>query len=178
MLLKIVIGLVVLIAVFLTYVALQPSDFKIERSTLISAPPATLFPYINNPRKFEEWNPWSKQDPSIKLAFAGPVEGVDAKSSWESSKMGNGSMTIERSIPNESVYARLDFLTPFKGTNYSEYKLTPEGDQTRVAWIMRGTSAFIPRIVCVFMGGMDGMMGGEFEKGLASLKTIAESKVN
>ncbi len=40
MLKKILIGLLVLVALFVIVVAMQPSDFRVERSATIAAPPA------------------------------------------------------------------------------------------------------------------------------------------
>jgi hypothetical protein len=48
MLKKILIALVAIIAVFLIVVALQPSEFKVERSAAISAPPAAVFDQVND----------------------------------------------------------------------------------------------------------------------------------
>ncbi|MDZ7901387.1 MAG: hypothetical protein U5L01_02070 [Rheinheimera sp.] len=63
---KILIGLVVVIVIFVVVVALQPSEFRIERSVLISAPAAEIFPHTNDLRKMQEWSPWKKLDPDAK----------------------------------------------------------------------------------------------------------------
>lgn len=176
MLKKILIGMGIVVAAILLMAALSPADFKIERSTVIAAPAAAVFPYINNPRLTEEWNPFSKKDPNIKTTFEGPDEGVGAKTSWTgNSEVGSGSMTIIDSEPNKLVRLILDFKEPMAVTHNAEYALSEEGAQTRMTWSMSGKSPFFARVICLFMN-MDKMVGGEFEKGLASLKTIAETK--
>jgi hypothetical protein len=58
MLKKILIGLAVLIALFLVIVALQPSEFRVERTTTIAAPQADVFAQVNDLHKWEAWSPW------------------------------------------------------------------------------------------------------------------------
>ena len=70
---------------------------------------------------------------------------------------------------------RLDFLKPFKGTNIADFTFKPEGDQTVVTWSMSGKNNFVTKAVGLFIN-CDKMCGDQFEKGLASLKTIAEAE--
>jgi len=44
-----------------------------------------------------------------------------------------------------------------------------------VTWRMEGHNGFLGKAFALFMG-MDKVVGGEFEKGLASMKTLAESE--
>jgi uncharacterized protein YndB with AHSA1/START domain len=176
MLKKILIGLVVVVALFLGYVAMKPSEFHVVRETTINAPAEVVFVYVNSPRKMDIWNPWMKMDPAIKASYSGPESGVGAGSSWEGPKMGSGSATVIDSVKNSLVRTRLDFLKPFKSTSITEFSLKPNGKQTTIAWSISGHSAFIPRIFCTLMAhGYEDMMGGTFEKGLVDLKTLAES---
>ena len=52
----------------------------------------------------------------------------------------------------------------------------PEGDHTAVAWSMDGKNNFIAKAVGLFVN-CDKLVGGDFEKGLASLKSVAETAV-
>ena len=72
MLKKILIVLVTIIALFLIVVALQPSEFSVERTATMAAPPATVFEQVNDFHKWEAWSPWAKLDPDAKIAFEGP----------------------------------------------------------------------------------------------------------
>ena len=84
-------------------------------------------------------------------------------------------MTITESRPNELVRLKLDFLRPFKATNIAEFTFKPEGDQTTVMWSMTGKRNFFFKAFGLFMD-CDKMIGPDFEKGLASMKAIAESR--
>jgi uncharacterized protein YndB with AHSA1/START domain len=57
---------------------------------------------------------------------------------------------------------------------WAEFTFTPQGDRTAVTWSMSGTQNFMAKAFCMFMS-MDKMVGGEFEKGLAQMKSVAES---
>ena len=176
MILKGAIAIAAIVVVILIYAYLQPGDFRVERSAVIAAPAETVFPYVNDPVKAELWNPFSKEDPNIQRSFSGPKEGVGAHMAWVGNSMaGEGSVTIVESVPYEKVRVQLDFKKPFQGTNFGEYTLSRQSEnQIKVTWAMTGKAAFIPRVICVFVG-MDKMMGGQLEKGLATMKSLAES---
>jgi hypothetical protein len=183
MIVKTLLAFVAIVGAFLGYVALKPADFQISREIRIAASADAIYPYLNNPKKMDTWNPWTKIDPQVKMAYSGPEAGVGAVSSWEGNKdIGAGSSTIVESVPNRLVRSRLDFLKPFKSTSMTDFTLTQEGAQTVVKWSMSGKSPFIPRVFCTLMTiatnmDMDKMVGGNFEKGLAELKTIVEKPI-
>jgi hypothetical protein len=83
-------------------------------------------------------------------------------------------MTLTESRPSELVRIKLEFFKPFAATNTTEFTFVPQGEQTQVTWSMSGRNGFMAKAFCMFMD-MDKMVGGDFEKGLASMKTVAES---
>jgi hypothetical protein len=178
MLIKILMGLVVVVAVFALVVALQPSDFRVARSATISAPPAVVFSQVNDFHKWEAWSPWAKMDPAAKNTFAGAPSGTGAIFEWAgNSKVGEGRMTLIESRSPDLIRIRLDFVKPFAATNMAEFTFRPEGNETAVTWSMTGKNNFIARALCLFMN-MDKMVGGEFEKGLENLKSATSVAAN
>ena len=172
---KIAIGVVAVLAVFLIVVALQPSEYRIERSAVMNAPATDVFAQLNDFHKWEAWSPWAKMDPAAKNKFEGPDSGKDASFWWSGNdQVGEGRMTIVESKPSELVSIRLDIEKPFKGTSTSEFTLKPEGDQTVVTWSMFGKNDFMGKAISLIMN-CDKMVGTEFEKGLANMKAIVES---
>jgi len=172
---KVLLGIVVVVAVFLTIVYLQPSRFRIERSTLIAAPPEKVFVQVDNLRNWDAWSPWAKLDPNAKNTFEGPSSGAGATFRWAGNKeVGEGSMTIIESIPGELVRIQLEFIKPFEDQSTAEFTFQPSDDQTEVTWSMYGENNFMSKAFCLFMD-MDQMLGGQFEQGLAQLKSVAES---
>jgi hypothetical protein len=176
MLTTVLIVLAAVVVVFLIVVAMQPSGFRVERSATIAAPSAVVFPQVNDLHKFQDWSPWAKRDPACKTSFEGPPAGTGAGFHWAGNKeVGEGRMTITESRPNELVRFRLDFLKPFAATNTAEFAFKPSGNQTVVTWSMSGERNFFFKAFGLFVN-CDKMIGSDFEKGLANMKAIAETR--
>jgi uncharacterized protein YndB with AHSA1/START domain len=171
----ILLGLVVIVLVLAGVVALQPSDFRIVRTATISAPAPVVFSQVNDFHKWEAWSPWAKMDPAAKNTFAGAPSGTGAIFEWAgNSKVGEGRMTLTESRPPDLIRIKLEFLRPFAGTSTAAFTFRPEGNQTVVTWTMEGKNNFLARAFCLFVS-QDRMIGGEFEKGLAQMKAVAEA---
>ena len=50
----------------------------------------------------------------------------------------------------------------------------PEGDRTAVTWSMAGEHNFVAKAMHLVMN-LDRMIGANFEKGLAQMKSVAET---
>lgn len=175
MLIKILVVAVVALCGFLIYVALKPSACTISREIVIQASPEALFSYINNSKKMNDWMPWQDSDPGVKMQYSGPEEGVGSKSSWDSNgKMGVGNAVVIESIPNKSVKTQLTYTKPMEMSQLAEVTLTPVDGATKVKWSVDGHNGFLFRLMGIIMN-VEKMVGGEFEKGLAKLKTVAEA---
>ncbi|SFI86359.1 SRPBCC family protein [Planctomicrobium piriforme] len=167
--------LLVLLVAFLISVALQPNEFVVTRSMTMAAPPATVFPYVNDFHKWEQWSPWAKLDPNAKNSFEGPSEGKDSKFSWDGNdEVGAGSMTITDSDPDKLVKMDLVFLRPFPCKNVAEFTLEPDAAGTKVTWIMSGQNNFMGKLVGMLMD-MDALVGDMFVTGLNNMKRIVET---
>ncbi len=175
MLKKILIVIGIIVVVFVIIVALQPAEFHVARTVTIGAAAELVFAQVNELKKWEAWSPWVKMDPAMKQTYEGPASGTGAISRWAgNNQVGEGSMTITESRPNELIRFNLQFIKPMAGTSTAEFNFKPEGKQTTVTWSMSGRNNFIAKAMCLFMN-MDKMVGGEFEKGLAQIKSITET---
>ena len=176
MLKKILLAVAVIILLFVIVVAMQPADFRITRSTTIAAPAETVFAHVNDFHKWDAWSPWAKLDPAMKQAYEGSAAGTGAIYTWDGNKdVGTGRMTLTESRSNELVRIKLEFLKPFAAVNDTEFTFKSEGNQTAVTWSMTGKNNFIAKAFSLIMN-MDKMVGGDFEKGLAQMKTLAEAE--
>jgi hypothetical protein len=172
---KIFIALAVIVIVFVIVVAMQPSEFHVARSAAISVPAPAVFTQVNDFHKWEAWNPWGKIDPAMKQAYEGAPAGTGAIYTWVGNKeVGEGRMTITESHPSDLIRIKLEFFKPFAGNSVAEFTFKPEGDQTVVTWSMAGENNFTAKAIHLFMA-MDKMIGGQFEKGLAQMKSIVEA---
>jgi hypothetical protein len=167
--------LIAAVAVFAAVAAAQPADYRVVRQTSIAAPSAVIFAEVNDFHKWEAWSPWAKLDPNAKNTFEGPASGTGSIFKWSGNDdIGEGQMTLRDSRPDEMISIKLDFIRPFPSTCDVEFSFVPTDGKTVVTWSMTGKKDFISKAVCLFMN-MDKMVGGDFERGLAALKSTAES---
>lgn len=175
MLKKTLLALLILAAGFAVVVALQPSDFRVSRSAKMAAPPETVFAQVNDFHQWQAWSPWAKLDPNAQFSYSGPASGPGAVFRWAgNNEVGEGAMTILESKPGERILIQLDFLKPMAGTSTAEFTFRPEAGQTSVTWSMFGKNNFIAKAMGLFMN-CDEMIGGQFEKGLAQMKSVVEA---
>jgi len=174
MLAKTLIVLAVIAVVFITIVAMQPSEFRVARTATIAAPAPEVFAQVNDYRKWPGWSPYEKLDPAMKKSYEGAPVGKGAVYSWAGNdQAGEGRATITESRPNELIRIQLEFMKPFAATNTAEFAFKPQGDKTDVTWSLTGHRNFMFKAVGLFMN-MDKMVGGQFEEGLAQLKSVVE----
>jgi hypothetical protein len=174
MLKKILFALAATIVVLAIVVALQPSTFHIERSVTVAAPPPVPHALVNDFHAWGGWSPWEKLDPAMKRSYDGPVAGVGAKYAWAGNDdVGEGRMTIEQSSARQ-IQIRLEFIQPFAATNRATFAFDPVAEGTKVTWAMDGDKNFASKAFGLVMD-MDEMIGADFERGLASMKALAES---
>jgi K+-transporting ATPase KdpF subunit len=173
--LKFIGGVVVLAIVVVLCVALtKPDSFRVERSVTINASPEKVATLISDFHQWDGWSPWARLDPNMKTSYSGPASGPGAVYEWEgNSKVGKGRMEILSAEPAKTTI-KLDFLKPFEGHNITDFVLEPQGSATRVNWIMNGPMTLFPGKIMSVFSPMDKMIGPDFDKGLANLKTIAE----
>lgn len=172
--LAVVAVLAVVAAVVLILAASKPDSFRVERKATVKADPGKVFPCINDFHNWAAWSPFEKIDPNMRKTFSGAANGKGAVYEWSgNNKAGTGRMEILESSAPSKVTIKLDFLKPFEGHNTSEFTMSPKGDSTEVTWAMHGPSAFMMKVMHVFVS-MDKMMGKDFEEGLANLKAVAE----
>ena len=166
--------LVVLTAGVLILATTQPDTFTVQRSITINAPPEKIFAIVDDFRRWPDWSPWEKLDPSMKRTLGGAASGKGATYAWKgNSKAGQGRMEVIESVPPRKVGMQLDFNKPFEGHNVAEFTLVPQGEATQVDWVMRGPTPFVSKLMQVFVS-LDTMIGKDFEEGLANLKVLTE----
>lgn len=164
----------ILVVVLVVASLFLPRHAVVSRSAEIAAPAAAVFPFVGDLRRFTEWSPWLERDPAVRVTFTGPTDGVGQTLNWASDKpdVGSGSMTIRRIEPDREVAMLIDFGS--QGTAAATIVLAPAGAATRVTWSVDTDLGFDP--ISRYMGlMMDGLVGPDCEKGLATLKAVAEA---
>jgi hypothetical protein len=165
----------VVVVAAMVYLGTRPERFRIERSALISAPAEVVFPLINDFHQWARWSPWEKLDPKMEKTFGGPTAQPGSTYAWSgNSKAGSGRITLMESKPGELVSIKLEFFKPLPATNQGSFTLAPSGGATRVTWSMEGKNTLMGKVMSPFM---DGIVGKEFERGLASMDTEAQAEM-
>jgi acyl-CoA thioesterase FadM len=175
MILNILSILAIVIIGLLIYAGFKTPEMDIERKISIKASPEKLFPFINNSRTMNDWMPWQDADPTGVLNYSGPTEGVGSRATWNSKgKMGAGESEIVESIQNQIVKTKLTYTKPMVMSQLAYVSLNPQSNgETLVTWSVNCHNTFVFRVFGIFVN-VDKMVGGEFEKGLAKLKNMAE----
>ena len=172
---KIAIAVAVVVVGLVVVVALQPKDYRVSRSATIAAPAPVAFALVNDFHNWAAWSPWATVDPAMKQSFEGAPAGAGAAYTWSGTReVGEGRMTIVESRPPERVRVKLDFDKPLKGTSMAEFTFRSEGDRTVVTWSMTGEKSFVAKAIHLVLG-VERIIGRQFEKGLAAMKTAAEA---
>jgi hypothetical protein len=150
------------------------SSYEVARSTTIGADPARVHALVNDFHEWQRWSPWEDLDPDLERSYTGPDSGLGAHYAWSGNrKAGAGSMEITGSAP-DAIDVQLEFLKPFAAVNQVRFTMTPIAGGTDVEWRMTGEQKGLWGLVGRFLN-MDKLVGKDFEKGLARLKTAAES---
>jgi uncharacterized protein YndB with AHSA1/START domain len=173
-----IIGIVLLaaIVVVLVYGATRPDQFRIARKVTIKAPPDSIYPLVSDLRRFNEWNPFAKADPSAKIVYGATTSGPGGSYNWDSTgQAGKGRMEITEATEPSRVAMSLQFDKPMKANNQVVFALQSQGASTEVTWEMTGKYGLLHKTMGVIFN-FDKMVGGQFEKGLADLKSQAEAR--
>ena len=146
--------------------------YTVKRSTVVNAAPEKVYPFVAAPKAWKQWSVWNQRDPAMQITYSGPESGAGSAWEWKSKSQGDGKMTMTAAEPNKRVAFEL-YFPDFDSTSKGELTFTPEGGGTRVAWTMNGDMGASP-VARWFTLFMDGMVGKDFDAGLANLKALAE----
>lgn len=176
---KVILGVVALLVLaivgLLVAAALQPDDYRVERSREIAASPGAIHEQVSDLERWAEWNPWAELDPKQELSFSDPPSGAGAWYEWKGNEdVGEGRMEITEVTPTQVSY-HLEFVEPFASEAEVYMILEPAegGESTKVTWAMAGDNDFVSKIFGLFFD-MDEAIGADFEKGLKKLDAAAQ----
>lgn len=175
MLKKILISVAVVLVALLALGFVLPDKVHMQREVVINAPQEEVFTLASDLTQQERWSPWFDYDPAAERVVTG--EGVGQKMTWTSKKVGNGSQEITALEAPSRIDTSLDFGD--HGKAKAVMTMEPAEGGTRVVWTfdsnMREGVPVWMQPISTYMGFMmDGMLGKDYEKGLANLKREVE----
>lgn len=150
-----------------------PTNYELERSIRVDASPDEIYALVGDLKRWEDWTPWKKSDPTLVVTLGEKTRGVGASQSWKGDS-GEGALTFTKADPASGVAYDMSM-------NEGKYKSTgavswsKEGSGTKVTWSMQGDVP-MPVLGGYFALMMDSMVGGMFEEGLETLKARAEGR--
>jgi uncharacterized protein YndB with AHSA1/START domain len=148
--------------------------YTVERSATIAAAPERVYEQIADLHKWTAWSPWEDVDPNLQRTYSGAQAGKGAVYAWSGNrKAGQGRMEITEATTPSRVVIDLLFEKPFKSRSDTVFSIQPDGEGSRVTWAMSGKSTLMTKVMGIFTS-MDKLIGPDFEKGLARLRTVAE----
>lgn len=168
--------LYVIIAIGVIYLILcffGPKQVVVEREITINKPIEVVKPKLGDFKFFHDtWSPWTEKDPNMKTTYEGTPGTIGHLYTWSGNKeVREGSMLLS-AINGDTM--RQDMTFDHHGGTVVNFIARGNGNTSTVKWQMVMPVGFFGRTPMLFMN-MDKMMGPDFEKGLAKLKTAMES---
>ncbi|TDT45535.1 polyketide cyclase/dehydrase/lipid transport protein [Maribacter spongiicola] len=164
--------IIAVVFVLITFLALiAPKTYEVSRSIELEHAPEKVWEHLKFLKKQQEWSPWAKKDPNMKLTYTGVDGEVGATSHWSGNKdVGEGEQEITRIDEGRRIEQDLRFLKPYKSRSDCYMDLDDlDGNRCKVSWGFSGKNKF-PMSIMMLFKSMDKMVGKDFEEGLQSLK--------
>ncbi|WP_157450405.1 SRPBCC family protein [Chryseobacterium sp. CCH4-E10] len=170
-----ILGVIILLFVVYAVIAMLAfsGNYHYEKSMIIKAPKEKVWNQISSMQSFNQWNPWMKLDPNMKITYSGTTGEIGDQYCWDSKNdnAGAGCQEIKELVPNQKQKTEMIFKRPFGGQATSEITLSPEGNSTKVTWTMDTEQDAMMKIMRPMM---DYQMGKSYEEGLNNLKNLVE----
>lgn len=164
--------LLAIVAILIIVMLLMGKAYHFEKSIVINAPAEKVYAQINSTKAINQWNPWMKLDPNLKLTYSGNSGQIGDKYCWEGNdEVGSGCQEITALVLNQKQSTKMIFYKPFESDATSNIILTPEGNSTKVTWDMDCELDYPMNLMKLFM---DGQMDKSYGDGLTALKAISE----
>jgi len=174
MLIYLAVAVIAIVAAVLVAAARKPDVFEVSRSATIHAAPERIFALLADFRDWQSWSPYERKDPAMKRSFPGATSGVGALYRFDGNReAGTGELRIVEVEAPTKLAVTLTMTKPMACHNRVTFTLDPAPGGTLVTWHMAGACPFMGKVMGTLFN-MDRMVGGDFERGLSTLKQFAE----
>lgn len=146
--------------------------WRVERSALVAAPPPAVLARIADLHQWTAWSPWER--PGMRRSYGGPPEGEGASYYFSGgAEAERGRLTVVKAAPG-GVAVEMEIEEPRASLADLELRLVPEGDGTRLTWVMSG-EVEVRGEALGRAGDPEATVGADLEKGLARLRAVVEA---
>lgn len=159
------------------YIATLDNSYEISRTKIIKAPIEVVYNNVNDYKNWPSWSPWLEKDTLAELTYSDITFGKDASYSWKSDveELGEGSIATIESESFKSINQHIKFVAPWESESDIDWTFKRLKEGTEITWRMKGEMSFSEKAVMAFKGGMNKMMGSDFEKGLDNLDAVLQA---
>ena len=164
--------LLIIIALFLIIPLFLPTNFHIERSTVIEKPIDIVFQTAIDINQRAKWDPWIEMDPEAEINVQIEPGVIGSGYSWKSEIIGEGKITINEFVPNQLIKSKIVFISPQSMESDVIWNFVESDEGTKITWAFEGTLSYpVEKWFGLFM---DKSLGSQFEKGLSNFKSLVE----
>jgi len=166
--LALVVGVVGLVA---------PTEYRLQRSVVIKAPPERVHALVGDLREWPKWAPWEESHTDLHTTYGDHTTGVGAHQSWTSAD-GDGELTLTRCDAQTGIAYDMAFVHDGHRTPASsalDYRVVDGA--TEVTWSMQGDwKGSVPPVLDGWMQLLTPwMIGDMFDQGLDKLRQVVEA---
>lgn len=160
------------------YVATKEGDYKVEESLVINAPKGFVFSQVNDFKNWETWGPWASGN-NAEASLSSVTAGEGANLSWRNEEKGPGSVTIVKSVPNDSIVQTVSLDQRF-GTSDAKavWKFQETENGTLVSLQISGEMDFKEKLHWEMTSeSLEGYFKPMFEKNLLALSADVDRQM-
>ncbi|NOQ26333.1 MAG: hypothetical protein GQ564_13295 [Bacteroidales bacterium] len=151
-----------------------PSNFHIERSTVIEKHVSIVYKTASDMSQRTKWDPWIEMEPNAKIDVHMSQEIIGSGYSWKGDIIGEGKITIVKVIPNKEINSKIEFIAPQSMESDVIWTFQESDHNTIVTWAFEGTLSYpLEKWFGLFM---DKSLGTQFERGLFNFKKLVEGQ--
>lgn len=172
MFIKILIGLVALIAVLLLIAAFSKNTYTVIRSISVNRSQSDVMDYVRRIRNQDYYNKWVMADPLMDKQYRGSDGEVGFVYAWDSknSNVGKGEQEIMEVTANR-VTCEIRFERPFKAISATYMATEAVGpESTLISWSFHSKMPYPMNLMLLFVN-MDKMLGRDIDVSLQNLKS-------
>ncbi|NQX85173.1 MAG: SRPBCC family protein [Flavobacteriaceae bacterium] len=159
--------LLILIIGFCTYISVQPNTYNVSRSRTINVPTQLLFEQVRDYQNWDNWSPWIEKDSSLNVSCSTQNTPIDSSYSWKRKDRTVKIKTIMIS-PHDSIHHELQFENQPISHVYWNF----EKDHKITLRMTSNKMTFMMKFFALIAGGMDKMVGPNFERSLEKLEHL------
>jgi predicted transcriptional regulator YdeE len=139
----------------------------IDRSIEIKASSQDIFDSLVDFKQWTKWSPWLLMEQGVQIDYAADGQSYE----WKGSRIGQGRMRLEHSLPPHEISYDLQFLKPYKSKSKVFFQIEEGIDECHVTW---GMDTSLPFYMGWMKKSLTANLQADYQRGLFMLKDYLE----